>query len=88
MSTKDEAMGFMPLTTGDALLDGFLRDLNQSGRSDTETVLTLARAVLWTSMNDLEWENAEMTRAWSLMCNGAAVFGIATVDEVKGAGAK
>jgi len=72
MSKANEATGF--LTTGDALVDGVLRGLNQSGRSDAENFQALAKVVLWTSMHDPDGESAEMTTARELMRNGALMF--------------
>jgi len=72
MSTKHEATGF--LTTGDGLVDGFLRGLNQSGRSDTENFRALAKAVLWVSMHDPDGESEGMAQARELMRNGALMF--------------
>jgi len=72
MGTANEATGF--LTTGDVLVDGVLRGLNQSGRSDTENFQALAKVVLWTSMHDLDGETAEMAMARELMRNGALMF--------------
>jgi len=72
MSTKHETTGF--LTTGDVLVDGVLRGLNQSGRSDTENFRALARVVLWVSMHDPDGGTAEMAQARELMRNGALMF--------------
>jgi len=72
MGTANEATGF--LTTGDALVDGFLRGLNQSGRSDTENFRALAKAVLWVALSEVGGESAEMAQARELMHNGALMF--------------
>jgi len=72
MGTVNEATGF--LTTGDALVDGVLRRLNQSGRSDTENFQALAKVVLWVSMHDPDGESEEMATARELMRNAALMF--------------
>jgi len=72
MSTAVETTGF--LTTGDALVDGVLRGLEQSGRCAVENFRALAKAVMWASLRDLEGETAEMASARELMHNGAQFF--------------
>jgi len=72
MGTANEATGF--LTTGDGLVDGVLRGLNQSGRSETENFQALAKVVMWTALRDLDGESAEMAMARELMHNGALMF--------------
>jgi len=72
MSMDDELTVFIP--TGDVLVDGILRSLNQSGRNDTENVRALLGAVLWVLTPDLVGENAEMKRARKLVIDGVWVF--------------
>jgi len=62
------------LEQGNALVGGFLRSFNRSGRVDIESVLALARVVYWASVPDLDGENAEMTKALLLMRDGAKMF--------------
>jgi len=88
MSMNDQG-GY--LTTGNPLIVGFLHSLSQFGRSDAETVLALARVVLWILMYDPEEEDAEMKRARKLMRNGAAAFKLAAerpaaAVEIEGSG--
>jgi len=61
-------------TSGDVLVDGLMLGLNQSGRSNTENFLALARVVMWCSMFDLDNETHDMGQAKELMRNGALMF--------------
>jgi len=62
------------LTTGDALVDGVLRGLGQSGRSETENFRALAKAVMWSGLSEVEGESPDMETARELMHNGALMF--------------
>jgi len=91
MRTKDERADFM--ATANALVDDFLRSLNQSGRGGIENFQALARVVLWTALPNLLGETAEMKRAREMMRAGAMMFECAVslaneADEIKWADAE
>jgi len=91
MRTKDERADFM--ATANALVDDFLRSLNQPGRSlsDLEGDVALARLLVWTLAPDpeeggVETESERVAYARKMMCTWAAMFWVEAASEIEEGG--